>query len=315
MCWTARARRNNPVPAAKRCPVRPQSGVALVIVLWMLSLLIVLAMGYSRMVRTETGLTANLVRFNQARAMAEAGVWQAVSELLKPDSERQWRADGRPHSFRLGAGRVNVRIFDEGGKIDLNTAGPELLYGLLNAIELPEETGLGLLQAVLDWRDPDNEARKHGAEDADYQRLGYAYGAKDGAFNSVDELQRVMGFDYRIYRTLAPALTVYSRQPGINPGTAPRAALLALPNIRPAEVDAFIRAREQAGAALPPLPGVDSKYLSESARPVYSIMSEGTVGDSRAGVQVTLLMEYYFDRPYTILAWRESAGNPPAERS
>ena len=306
MCWLAR-RRNKPVPAMNRSPAKAQSGVALVIVLWMLALLIVLALGYSRMVRTETSLTANLVHFNQARAMAEAGVWQAVSELLKPDNAARWRADGRPHSFPFGAGRVKVRIEDEGGRIDLNTARPELLYGLLNAAELPEEAGLRLLQAVLDWRDPDNEARKHGAEDADYQRLGYAYGAKDGAFNSVAELQRVMGFDYRIYRALAPALTVYSGQPGINPKAAPRAALLALPNIRPAEVDAFLRARE-AGAGAPPPRGVDAQYLSEAASPVYSITSEGMIGGARAALRVTLLLEYYFDRPYTILAWRESAG-------
>lgn len=306
MCWLAR-RRNKPVPAMHRSPARAQSGLALVIVLWMLALLIVLALGYSRMVRTETSLTANLVHFNQARAMAEAGVWQAVSELLKPDNAARWRADGRPHSFPFGAGRVRVRIEDEGGKIDLNTARPELLYGLLNAVELPEDEGLRLLQAVLDWRDPDNEARRHGAEDADYQRLGYAYGAKDGAFNSVAELQRVMGFDYRIYRALAPALTVYSGQPGINPKAAPRAALLALPNIRPAEVDAFLRARE-AGAGARPLSGVDAQYLSEAASPVYSITSEGMIGGVRAALRVTLLLEYYFDRPYTILAWRESAG-------
>ena len=156
--------------------------MALVIVLWMLSLLIVLALGYSRMVRTETGLTANLVHFNQARAIAEAGVWQAVSELLKPDAEQQWQTDGRPYSFPFGAGRVKVRIVDEGGKIDLNTAGPELLYGLLNAVELPEKNALRLLQAVLDWRDRDNLARNHGAEDADYHALGYQYGAKDGPF-------------------------------------------------------------------------------------------------------------------------------------
>ena len=297
-----------------RSSAKAQSGVALVIVLWMLALLIVLAMGYSRMVRTETSLTANLVHFNQARAMAEAGVWQAVSELLKPDKAERWRADGRPHSFPFGAGRVRVRIEDEGGRIDLNTARPELLYGLLNAVELPEEAGLRLLQAVLDWRDPDNEARKHGAEDADYQRRGYAYGAKDGAFNSVAELQRVMGFDYRIYRALAPALTVYSGQPGINPKAAPRAALLALPNIRPAEVDAFLRAR--AAGAAPPLPGVDAQYLSEAASPVYSITSEGMIGGARATLRVTLLLEYYFDRPYTILAWRESAsaGQTTTER-
>ena len=301
-----------------RYPARRQSGVALVIVLWMLSLLIVLALGYSRMVRTETGLTANLVHFNQARAIAEAGVWQAVSELLKPDAEQQWQTDGRPYSFPFGAGRVKVRIVDEGGKIDLNTAGPELLYGLLNAVELPEKNALRLLQAVLDWRDRDNLARNHGAEDADYRALGYQYGAKDGPFNSVDELQRVMGFNYSIYRALAPALTVYSQQPGINPAAAPRAALLAIPNISTAEVDDFIRARAAAGAGSTTLAGADAKYLSESARPVYSIASEGVIGQTRAGLQVTLLMQYYFDRPYTILAWREAAGgtglNATAER-
>ncbi len=68
-----------------------QKGIALVIVLWMLALLTIMATGYSRMMRTETMLTANLVRSAQANALAEAGINQAIIELFKPVPDKSGR--------------------------------------------------------------------------------------------------------------------------------------------------------------------------------------------------------------------------------
>lgn len=86
---------------------------------------------------------------------------------------------------------------------------------MINSIELAEEDGLNLLQAILDWRDKDNLVRNHGAEDDDYQQLDYNYGAKDGLFNSLDELQLVMGMTTETYNKLKPALTIHSHQPAL----------------------------------------------------------------------------------------------------
>jgi general secretion pathway protein K len=68
------------------------------------------------------------------------------------------------------------------------------------------------VDAILDWRDEDDLRLLNGAEDPDYDAAGRPYGAKDGPFDSVEELQQVLGFDRVLYQALAPALTVSSGQ-------------------------------------------------------------------------------------------------------
>jgi len=194
---------------------RTQRGIALVIVLWMLALLTILATGYSRMMRTETMLTANLVHSSQAASLAEAGINVAIVELLKPAQEQEWKTDGTSYEYELNNNIITVKIRAESGKIDLNTARTELLYGLLESVNETEEDLLPLLQALLDWRDKNDQVRNHGAEDEYYRNAGLGYGAKDGPFNSLDELLLVKGFTSELYRKIRPALTIYSHQAGI----------------------------------------------------------------------------------------------------
>lgn len=287
-----------------------QRGIALVIVLWMLSLLIILAMGYSRMVRIETGLTTNLVHTSQAKAFAEAGVWQSITELLKPKIEQQWKTNGTPYSFEFEQGKVNISIVNESGKIDLNSAQSEILHGLIKSVGLPKSESLSLLQSILDWRDKDNLARRFGAEDDDYLQSDYRYGAKDGPFNTLNELQLVMGMTTSIYNKLKPALTIYSHQAGINSDTAPKAALLAIPNIDKEQVDEFLRTREENNNQIPtPAPGIDTKYFSRSMGQIYTITSEGIISKTRAKLNVVISMRRNAIRPYTILSWQESLGS------
>lgn len=296
-------------------PIYKQSGIALVIVLWMLSLLIILATGYSRMVRIETGLTANLVHSSQAKAIAEAGVWQTITELLKPKIDQQWKTDGTSYSFEFKQGTVNLNIIEESGKIDLNTARSELLYGLIQSIDIPEEDSLKFLQTILDWRDQDNLVRNHGAEDDDYQRLDYNYGAKDGLFNSLDELQLVIGMTTETFNKLKPALTIHSHQPGINPNSAPREALLAIPGISEIQVDDFIQSRSDIIDTQTPAPliGIDSKYLSKTKGQIFTITSEGIIGETHARLDVVVLMKRHLNKPYAILSWQESLGSSKTE--
>ncbi len=289
--------------------MKQQSGIALVIVLWMLSLLIILAMGYSRMVRIETGLTANLVHSSQAKAIAEAGIWQSVTELLKPKIEQQWKTDGTEYSFEFEQGIVNLNIIDETGKIDLNTAHTELLQGLIESIDLPEENSLELLEAILDWRDKDNLTRNHGAEDNDYRLRDFQYGAKDGPFNSLSELQLVMGMTTDIYKQLRPALTIYSNQSGINPNSAPKSALLAIPGITEEQVEYFLQTRSENLDTQTPASfiGTNPKYLSKSSGQVFSITSESVIDKTHARLDVIVLMKKHLNKPYAILSWEESS--------
>lgn len=283
-----------------------QTGIALVIVMWMLVLLTVLAAGYTATMRTETRLTAQQLHAAQARALAEAGVWLAVNDLMEPEQQRKWIENGAANDLDLLDGSVELRIQDQSGLIDLNTARRELLQGLFKSIELDDDVS-GVVDSILDWRDRDNLIRVNGAEDADYRQAGFAHEAKDGPFNSVDELRRVMGMTEAIYDKVRPALTVYSHTPGINPDVATREALLAIPGIDPDTIDQFMTERlDPATLTVNPVtPGINSSFTNRTKGVSFMISSTGNVNGTRITLEVVVSMRRTSNLPYTILSWRE----------
>lgn len=280
--------------------------MALVIVLWMMALLTLLAAGFSRMTRTEIVVVSQQAEQARARAMAEAGVWLAIHDLLGVEVDRDWLCDGREYVFPWHDGALRLRLQDEAGRIDINTARAELLQGLLQSNGVDEITANNLLQAIMDWRDRDSERRIAGAEDADYRRSGLAYDAKDGPFNSVTELRRVLGMNDEIFTAIEPALTVYSHQPGINPALAPRAVLQAIPGLNEAGVTELIAARENGIADSMPLPaGTDSSFLTQVRDQVVRVSSTGALGENQVILDVTVLLHRNQTDPISILAWQE----------
>ena len=285
--------------------VKPaHAGVALVLVLWLLTLLSIMAAAYGYAMRTETKLTIHGLERAKARAIAEAGLWLAVADLHKPEIKRQWLSDGTRYQLDFGEGRIYLRIQDEAGRIDLNTANDALLRGLLEKAAGPGDDVTFMLHAILDWRDPDSRRRNPGAEDRDYEQVGY--GAKDGPFNNIEELRLVAAMTNDMFRKIYPALTVHSRQPGIHPLVAPRDVLTALPGGVPELVDAFLLSRHnrEEVATLPP--GLDSRYFGGAGGTAFVIASEGVAGRSRLKLNMVITLNKDAHLPYSVLSWRES---------
>ncbi len=227
--------------------LRSRRGLALVSVLWVLTLLALIAASFTRTTRTEINLARNLAENARAEALADAGVYRAVYGLLQPNEAERWKADGRVYRLRLGGGEVAITIQDEIGKIDLNRAQDELLQGLFELAGLAPDDAAALVDAIVDFRDADDLRRLNGAEDRDYEAAGLPWGAKDAPFEAVEELRQVIGMDPDIYNRVAPALTVHSRRPGFNPNFAPREVLLALPGVAEGRVAGFLDKRKELG--------------------------------------------------------------------
>jgi general secretion pathway protein K len=108
---------------------------------------------------------------------------------------------------------------------------------------------------------------------------------------------------------VADSLTIYSRQPGINPATAPRDVLLAIPNMTPEAVDAFIALRKEALAGklpVPPLPQAQG-YVTGAA-PVWRIRAEATMPDGVTFARDAVLRPSVDPRrPVIALLWQEGA--------
>ncbi len=289
-----------------RIPAR-QRGVALILVLWTVALLAVIAGSFVYAARSSALAAGNLVAVAKAQALADAGVHRGLYELRKPqnDAER-WLADGRDRVFVLDDGEIHLVMRDEAAKIDLNTANDALLKGLLLSAGLDEEEANPLLDAILDWRDPDDLARPQGAERDRYEALGLPYIPPNAAFRTVEELQQVIGVTPALYRRLAGALTVHSGQAGINSSVAPREVLLALPSVTPDDVDAYLVSRAEmlaAGQVPPPFPQA-AGFDTGSASQVYNLRSiakaaDGTVFVREAVARVTQDPR----RPFVFLRW------------
>src|SRR6267154_1219066 len=104
------------------------------------------------------------------------------------------------------------------------------------------------------WKDADDLRRPNGAEAADYKAAGLPYLPANSPFETVAELQRVLGMTPALYARLADNLTIHTRMSGINPLYASRAALLSMPGATSSVVDTYLAQRRDALAAKMPPP-------------------------------------------------------------
>ena len=295
-------------------------GIALIAVLWVVTLLAVVAASFTTTVRTETKLARNSLDNAEARALADAGVHRAVLALLDPRGDKledmlptgdgNWWLDGVPRRFDFGGAEVWVSVQDEGGKIDLNRAPDALLRSLFLSAGLDGNAAAALVDAVADFRDADDLVRLNGAEDDDYRAAGLPNEAKDKPFEAIEELKQVIGMTPRLYRAVAPFLTVYSRRGRIDLMTAPREVLLAVPGVDPNEVDALLAARAAiegpiGRTPLTPLTGVRG-YFSLSSRRVFTVRAEAHTESGAAFVREAVVrLTRDRDTPFRFLTWRQ----------
>ena len=290
-----------------------QRGMALLTVLWMLVILSALVIGLGVTARTETYLARNQVDSTRARYLAEAGVQRAILALLDEGESARLRPDGSSGiEFALAGGVVRATVQDECGKIDLNTGWGELVRGAVQVAGGGGRDSDAVVDAILDWRDPDDQRNQRGAERREYEAAGRV-GPRNGAFQSVEELQQVLGVTPEIYRRVEPLLTVHCLQSGIDPRVAPLAALRALPGIRDREVDQVAQLRKRTldrGDTLPEpsLSGI-SRYVSRSPGYAYTVHSVATLtGGAVYRLDALVWLTPDGERPYALLSLREGRG-------
>ena len=277
-------------------------GAALVLVLWVVALLATTIAAFALTARVEHlqgRVTGDLAGGEQ---IAHAGIDYALSRMRATPTQPSWRADGRPYRWQFDGRTVELRIVDETGKVDLNQADLNLLQALLRGLELPPDKAARLAGAIVDWRDPDSLLQvAGGAETADYQAAGLPYGAKNAPFDSVSELQRVLGMEPALYVQLVPLVTVYgSARP--NPRFAPGPVLTAM------GMDAALilaqREREDGN------PGMGETSAGVGDTGTYSVTSKvQLVAERQAVVRAVVRLNPggVVGAPYTVLQWEQGA--------
>lgn len=216
-----------------------QRGIALVVVLWVGLLVAAIAGAFILDTRTSTRLTRNFLDNAQARALADGGVHIAVYELIQSDRETVWARDGRLYRRTVPGGILDIAIEDEAGKIDINNADQELLEGLFRSAGLADDQARAVVEAMETLRNGSAAGRRNAARRRISGNPGAGFG---GAFRSVDSLGQVPGMTAALYARLRPAVTIYGTD-NVHYLSAPREALLAIPDMPGEAVDIFLKAR------------------------------------------------------------------------
>jgi general secretion pathway protein K len=184
-----------------------QRGVALLVVLWIFIFLLVVAFDFSASVREEATAAHRYSDETQGYYIALAGFERGVYEFLQQSTGRDALAtqkkadifDGDWHEEALGGGAFRVRWVDEGGKININRADEETLRRVFTNLGIEEPNKAILVDSIMDWRDPDDLHRASGAENDYYRSLTPPYTAKNGPFDTVEDLLWVRGMTPELF--------------------------------------------------------------------------------------------------------------------
>ncbi len=307
-----------------------QEGTVLLLVILILTLISVLVLSWAQEWRTELKLASNFGEAHKCQRLAEAGIYYALGKLVttktaemsgmnavapqdQGDSGALWKGDQQPHLLELPDGNVEVRIGDEGGKINLNQATEPLLYNFFTVLGLPEPQVRTMVDSIQDWRTQGSYPRLHGAKDAYYLSLDPPYVAKNGRFETVEELAWVRGFEASpLIPQLSQWLTVQATGGGINLNTAPLEVLLAMGFARDIALN-IIATRQamplqnlqeiaQTSANLTLGQGAQMSFRSS---PFFTITSTGMVkkNSGRQTIRATVRLNTNQGVPWRIISW------------
>jgi general secretion pathway protein K len=320
-----------PKPDKPRARIAREEGVVLLLILLVLALISVMVLSWAQEWRTELKLASNFGETLKCQQLAESGIYYALGKLViakKAEmrgsqvyaSQSQaiysdlWEGDQQPHRLQLPDGTVEVRIADEGGKINLNAASEDLLRNFFSTLGgLTELQIRTMVDSILDWRTSGDYPRPYGAKSSYYLNLDPPYVPKDAKFETVQELAWVRGFAASpLIPRLSQWLTVQPTGQRINLNTAPLQVLLAVGFPLDA-AQQLIASREAAPfRSLQDVPQLSAnplltrtQPLSFTSSPFFTITSSGRVKENEAPYTIKAIVRLKINQkvPWRILFW------------
>lgn len=243
-------------------------GFILLTVLWMSLGLLLAASSYLATQRQTALSTRAEVETSRAVELARSALNVALADLgrVGDDVPRSPR-DGTPIAISMAEGQAIYRIWDEGGKLDVNHAPVQMIGPALQS--LGDGQGIDAFDAV-------TIAQVIVSQRQDANALG--------DFPSIAIMLSQLGFPQEASLQARRMLTTYSGTAQINPRTASADLLRAVPGVGPSDVSRIIDSRS-AGQPLPQL-GTAGIWLGGTEGPVYTIEAEGILA---SGVRVEIV--------------------------
>jgi general secretion pathway protein K len=202
----------------------------------------------------------------------------------------------------MKTGLVQLRLNDEGGRIDVGQAPAELLSGLMRAVGAPNPDVLA--KAIVDWRADGGAAPATGPQNSADAKPIIA------PFSDVSQLSQVPGIRPEWIAAAAPLTTVFGNAT-INPLTAPASVIAALPGMTGDRVAAFLNARQAYptdATRLTALLANAQSFVAVKAPQAVSVQLSAVLDDGYAAKAEAIIVCLKGDRaPYRVLAWKPSA--------
>lgn len=171
---------------------RDKQGLVLVAVLWMVVVMMAIVAVVGQTSRLNMKMATAATDALRCKWACRAGIENAVA-LLNEDLRDSdclmdlWSDNDEDfNNVQLERCMYSVRVLDEAGKLNVNTATKEQLM----ALPYMEDQ---IADAILDWRDQDDNPRAEGAEMGYYENVPFAYTIRNAPFRTVRELLQVKG--------------------------------------------------------------------------------------------------------------------------
>ena len=174
-------------------------GSALLAVLWLSAALSAIAFTVANTVRAETERTSTEVDSLRAYYLAAGAIDRAILYIQwgpgyrNPDGTPKYFQNPMPVlQFNFPTGAATAEIIPETSKLNVNSAPPNEMLGLLLALGAPPDQAGTVVQGILDWRAP-SPGGSFTQFDQYYLSLASSFRARHASFQEIEELLLIRG--------------------------------------------------------------------------------------------------------------------------
>ena len=262
---------------------RKMQGLALITVLWLISLLTLLATAMLAISRNHGRMSVRAAQRIEAESIADSAIRLTLLRINAPLREGQSIGFSAGWRMVVFDKPVDIRLEREAGRVDLNATGAPLLTTVLIAGGLQPQQAHALASRIIDWRDADDELQAGGAEAAEYNRENLSYAPRNAPFQSIGELRHVLGAA-DLSPKILDAFTVYST----------RSPTIARDFAHPLVATAMSSLADESGAVLGP------QLLAGQVVRIHACVEQGAITLCRS---VIARMTAHGQRPFLIYDW------------
>jgi general secretion pathway protein K len=327
-------------PSSRPGSSASRAGSALLTVLWISAALGAIALSLASTVRGETERTGTAIDELRSYYLATGAIDRAMLEFLWSTLNPNQRTVPRLATavdYRFPTGVAHVEIIPEAARLNINTATPERLSRLLEALGVEPVRAHEIALGIVDWRTPGS-----GLFDSYYLSLTPSFRASHASFQETEELLQVKGVTPEIYYgTYVPAtgsgnarsgprlirrsglidcVTIFGSDDRIDANTANPAVLAAI-GLPPDAIDLLVERRrmqpldELRFSELAPLLGAGGAFLRLEGNSIVTyratarvLLPNGQLSDLKRTVAAQVkYMPTSYDSRIHVLRWYDTA--------